>query len=146
GSGTLPTTAARRSASARLTTVSIPRAAIDSPRPSGRAALHRARQTCSHHAQHSLHNSQNAERRVALDHDRLVRGVGGHELDALAPGLVVLPRGFVLDQRDDDLPGARALLLAHHDVVTIVYAGVDHAVAANAKREQRRRVAEQLLG
>jgi hypothetical protein len=94
---------------------------------------------------HSLDHAEHAELRVALDDDRLQSLVGRLELDAILLGPVVLHGRFFTDERDDDLPRVRPVLLTHHDVVAVVNAGVDHAVTADTQREQTIRITEQIV-
>ena len=61
---------------------------------------------------------------------------GGHQLDAAGTWTVVLHGGLFVDERDHDLAGVGPLLRAHQHVVTIEDAGVHHAVAADAQREE----------
>src|SRR5262245_48571550 len=87
---------------------------------------------------------EDAEAGILADHDRRVFLIGGHELDPVPVGPVVLDRGLFIEQRDDDLAGARGLLLLDDDVVALQDPRVDHAVAAHLEREQVLGLPEQL--
>src|SRR5437867_3661458 len=90
------------------------------------------------------HDAQYAEVGVLSHDDRGVFRVCRDELDALLERPVVLDGRLVIQQRHDDVAGTGAVLLLHDDVVALQDSGVDHAVAADLKREELLGVAEHL--
>src|SRR5450432_950 len=79
------------------------------------------------------------------DDNRLHRGVGGLEPDAVALRVVALHRGLVVDHGDDDVAAAVLELLLHEDVVAVEDAVFDHRLALHAQREDLARLADEEL-
>src|SRR5450432_983102 len=77
------------------------------------------------------------------DDNRLHRGVGGLEPDAVTLRVVALHRGLVVDHGDHDVAAAGLELLLHEDVVAVEDAVLDHRLALHAQREDLARLADE---